>query len=103
MLPPPASTGREMEISPETVLHAYQALWARNLVEKEYGYYRVPDAPRADTRLLKVPEVAAILRVSNMTVYRLCQEGELKYKMVGRYYRIFEEGVRAYLGDRGPA
>jgi excisionase family DNA binding protein len=51
-------------------------------------------------RLLTVHEVAGIMRVSNMTVYRLIRSGELKAARVGRGYRIRESEVDAYL-DRG--
>ena len=51
-------------------------------------------------RLLTVHEVAGIMRVSNMTVYRLIRAGELKAARVGRGYRIRESEVDAYL-DRG--
>jgi excisionase family DNA binding protein len=51
-------------------------------------------------RLLTVHEVAGIMRVSNMTVYRLIRSGELRAARVGRGYRIRESEVDAYL-DRG--
>ena len=51
-------------------------------------------------RLLTVHEVAGIMRVSNMTVYRLIRAGQLKAARVGRGYRIRESEVDAYL-DRG--
>jgi excisionase family DNA binding protein len=47
--------------------------------------------------LLTVHEVAGIMRVSNMTVYRLIRAGELKAARVGRGYRIRESEVDAYL------
>jgi excisionase family DNA binding protein len=48
-------------------------------------------------RLLTVQEVAATLRVSNMTVYRLIRAGELRAIRVGRGYRLRETDVDAYL------
>ena len=48
-------------------------------------------------RLLTVHEVAGIMRVSNMTVYRLIRAGELRAARVGRGYRIRESEVDAYL------
>ena len=42
-------------------------------------------------------EVAARLRVSTMTVYRLIQSGELKAARIGRSYRLREADVDAYL------
>ena len=52
------------------------------------------------SRFVTVSEVAAVLRVSNMTVYRLVQAGELPAVRVGRSYRIREEDVDRYLGAR---
>lgn len=49
-------------------------------------------------RLLRVREVADVMRVSTMTVYRLIQAGDLAATRVGRSYRIFERDVDAYLG-----
>ena len=48
--------------------------------------------------LLTVSEVAAVLRVSNMTVYRLIQAGDLKAVRVGRSYRLRQGDVDSYLG-----
>jgi excisionase family DNA binding protein len=45
--------------------------------------------------LLKVDEVAAMLRVSKMTVYRLVHSGELAGVRVGRSYRIPRDAVSA--------
>jgi len=49
------------------------------------------------TRFVTVAEVAALLRVSNMTVYRLVQAGQLPAVRVGRSYRIREDDVDKYL------
>lgn len=51
-------------------------------------------------RFLTVSEVARGLRVSNMTVYRLVNSGQLDGFRVGRSYRIREEDVRRYLDQR---
>jgi excisionase family DNA binding protein len=53
-----------------------------------------------EDRLLTVREVAARMRVSNMTVYRLIQSGDLRATRVGRSYRLRERDVEVYL-DRG--
>ena len=56
------------------------------------------DAPSSsEPRLLKVAEVAQLLRVSKMTVYRLITSGELRSARVGRSYRLTEDDVNAYL------
>ncbi len=54
----------------------------------------------ATGNLMTVSEVARRLRVSNMTVYRLVNSGQLPGLRVGRSYRIWEEDVRKYLQDR---
>ncbi len=49
------------------------------------------------SRLLTVAEVAAVMRVSRMTVYRLIRRGQLKAIRVGRNYRVREEDLTTYL------
>lgn len=44
-----------------------------------------------------VAEVAGIMRVSTMTVYRLIKAGDLPAVRVGKSYRIREDDVDAYL------
>jgi excisionase family DNA binding protein len=51
-------------------------------------------------RFVTVAEVARALRVSNMTVYRLVNSGQLPAVRVGRGYRIRDEDVRRYLQQR---
>jgi excisionase family DNA binding protein len=48
-------------------------------------------------KFLKVREVAAILRVCNMTVYRLIERGELPAARFGHLFRVPESGFREYL------
>ena len=45
-------------------------------------------------------EVAAILRVSTMTVYRLIKAGQLAAVRVGKSYRVREDDVDRYLARR---
>ena len=47
---------------------------------------------------LTVKEVAAMLRVSEMTIYRLVKSGELESVKVGRSIRIYEHSIAKYLG-----
>lgn len=56
-----------------------------------------------DDRFLTVKEVADLMRVSTMTVYRLISAGELKAARVGRSYRLRAMDVDGYLGrdERG--
>lgn len=56
--------------------------------------------PYVGDRLLTVTEVAALMRVSNMTVYRLIKAGQLAAIRVGKNYRIRESDVDRYLSDR---
>jgi excisionase family DNA binding protein len=56
--------------------------------------------PFVGDRLLTVGEVAATMRVSNMTVYRLIKSGDLPALRVGKNYRIRESDVDVYLSDR---
>jgi excisionase family DNA binding protein len=56
--------------------------------------------PFVGDRLLTVGEVAATMRVSNMTVYRLIKAGQLAAIRVGKNYRIRESDVNKYLSDR---
>jgi excisionase family DNA binding protein len=58
-----------------------------------------PDAPLSQVRFLTVAEVAALMRVSKMTVYRLVHSGELTAVRVGRSYRVPEKAVHDYLRD----
>ena len=53
--------------------------------------------PLSDVRFLTVAEVAAIMRVSKMTVYRLVHSGELEAIRVGRSFRVPEKAVHDYL------
>jgi excisionase family DNA binding protein len=55
------------------------------------------DNPLAQVRFLTVAEVAAIMRVSKMTVYRLVHAGDLPAVRVGRSFRVPEQAVHDYL------
>jgi excisionase family DNA binding protein len=48
---------------------------------------------------LTVAEVAALMRVSKMSVYRLIHHGELEAVRFGRNFRVPERAVNAYLRD----
>ncbi|SDD73953.1 DNA binding domain-containing protein, excisionase family [Sanguibacter gelidistatuariae] len=62
------------------------------------------DAPRV--QFLTVSEVAGVMRVSKMTVYRLVHAGELPAVRVGKSFRVPQEALTRYLaaayieGDR---
>lgn len=55
------------------------------------------DPTLADVRFLTVAEVAALMRVSKMTVYRLVHGAELPAVRVGRSFRVPEKSVHDYL------
>lgn len=57
------------------------------------------ETPLSNVRFFTVAEVAAIMRVSKMTVYRLVHSGELEAIRVGRSFRVPEEAVDHYLRD----
>ena len=51
----------------------------------------------SEIRFLTVAEVASLMRVSKMTVYRLVHSGELASVRVGRSFRVPERAVHEYL------
>ena len=51
----------------------------------------------SEIRFLTVAEVAAMMRVSKMTVYRLVHDGRLPAVRVGRSFRVKEEDVEEYI------
>ncbi|MGV0624301.1 helix-turn-helix domain-containing protein [Mycolicibacter minnesotensis] len=58
------------------------------------------DAASSDsgrTQFLTVAEVAALMRVSKMTVYRLVHNGELPAVRVGRSFRVHAKAVHDLL------
>lgn len=48
-------------------------------------------------QFLTVAEVASLMRVSKMTVYRLVHSGELPAVRVGKSFRVPEKAVHEYL------
>ncbi len=48
-------------------------------------------------RFLTVAEVAEVMRVSNMTVYRLLHSGEMPAVRVGRSFRVPQDALEQYL------
>lgn len=57
----------------------------------------MPTTDISEVKFLTVAEVAAAMRVSKMTVYRLVHNGELPAVRVGRSFRVSEEDVNEYL------
>jgi len=58
-----------------------------------------PERALPEVRFLTVAEVATIMRVSKMTVYRLVHSGELPAVRVGRSFRVPEQAVHDYLRE----
>lgn len=55
------------------------------------------DRDVSEVKLMTVAEVASVMRVSKMTVYRLVHNGDLPAVRVGRSFRVTEEDVNEYL------
>jgi excisionase family DNA binding protein len=55
------------------------------------------DPALAEVKFLTVAEVAAVMRVSKMTVYRMVHAGDLPAVRVGRSFRVPEKAVHDYL------
>ncbi|RKS09615.1 excisionase family DNA binding protein [Nocardiopsis sp. Huas11] len=55
--------------------------------------------PLEEVRFLTVAEVASIMRVSKMTVYRMVHSGVLPAIRVGRSYRVPDRAVQDYLRE----
>ncbi|MFX4295311.1 MULTISPECIES: helix-turn-helix domain-containing protein [Streptomyces] len=53
----------------------------------------------SEAKFLTVAEVAAVMRVSKMTVYRLVHAGQLPAIRVGRSFRVPEQAVHEYLRE----
>jgi len=51
----------------------------------------------SEAHFLTIAEVAAKMRVSKMTVYRLVHGGDLPAVRVGRSFRVTEDDVNEYL------
>jgi len=66
------------------------------------GYPEGGDADR-EPKLLNVAEVAALMRVPMVTVYRLVHAGALPAVRVGRSIRVSLEDASALLGGRDGA
>jgi excisionase family DNA binding protein len=63
----------------------------------ESSAVRPADPALAEVKFLTVAEVAAVMRVSKMTVYRMVHSGDLPAVRVGRSFRVREKAVHEYL------
>ena len=57
------------------------------------------ERPLNEVNFLTVAEVASVMRVSKMTVYRLVHSSELPAIRVGRSFRVPEQAVHDYLRE----
>jgi excisionase family DNA binding protein len=57
------------------------------------------ERPLNEVQFLTVAEVASVMRVSKMTVYRLVHSGHLPAIRVGRSFRVPEQAVHEYLRE----
>jgi len=64
---------------------------------KDGAEVRPVDPALSSVKFLTVAEVAAVMRVSKMTVYRMVHGGELPAVRVGRSFRVPEKAVHDYL------
>ena len=71
----------------------------RSRIRTEEGVDRVAQS-FSTSRFLTVQEVAELMRVSTMTVYRLIKAGDLPAVRVGRSFRVRDVDVDTYLGQR---
>ena len=70
---------------------------ARDGDEKPAAAVRPVDPALSEVKFLTVAEVAAVMRVSKMTVYRMVHAGDLPAVRVGRSFRVREKAVHDYL------
>ncbi len=66
---------------------------------REAAGIRPADPALADVKFLTVAEVAGVMRVSKMTVYRMVHAAERPAVRVGRSFRVPEKAVHDYLRD----
>lgn len=57
----------------------------------------------ANAKFMTVTEVADMMRVSRMTVYRMIHAGDLPAVRFGRSYRVPQEAVEAIVSDTDAA
>ncbi|WP_255430223.1 helix-turn-helix domain-containing protein [Streptomonospora sp. PA3] len=57
----------------------------------------MPETRLDETRSFTIAEVATIMRVSRMTIYRMIHSGTLPAVRVGRMYRVPAPAVDDYL------
>ena len=85
---------------PICIIHPYPHNMASEISDMHGSARTGGDAARlSEVKFLTVAEVAQVMRVSKMTVYRLVHSGELPAVRVGRSFRVPEQAVQEYLRD----
>jgi excisionase family DNA binding protein len=96
----PACRGDVISHAPrELTLDNFDPSGVRSAAAVRSREFRVSNG-LSKSRFLTVQEVADLMRVSSMTVYRLIKAGELPAVRVGRSFRVSEPDVDAYLASR---
>jgi excisionase family DNA binding protein len=54
----------------------------------------------ARARFLTVQEVADVLRISTMTVYRIIKNGDLPAARIGKSFRVREDDLDAFIAKQ---
>ena len=88
-------------LPPRPTLRAGSGEWPLGIrfSEEWRGVFTVAQS-FSKARFLTVQEVADLMRVSSMTVYRLIKSGDLPAVRVGRSFRVSDTDVDAYLAAR---
>ncbi|MEE2682838.1 MAG: helix-turn-helix domain-containing protein [Actinomycetota bacterium] len=60
----------------------------------------MPNGKTPQPKFMTVGEVADLMRVSSMTVYRLIKAEDIRAVRVGKSYRIREEDLDLFLASR---
>lgn len=56
--------------------------------------------PRTTDDVMTIDELAAYLKLSKSTLYKLAQEGKVPGQKVGRHWRFHRGVIDRWLGDR---
>jgi len=56
----------------------------------------------ADIKVYTLDEVAEILKVTRRTLYTYVNEGKLRAVKMGKYWRVSEEALRAFISTGTP-
>ena len=57
----------------------------------------------ADMKVYTLDEVAGILRVTKRTMYNYINAGSLRAVKMGKYWRVTEDNLRAFLDSDSPS